>query len=201
MSGVSAVQKHLLADILQNRCQVCKFIKKRLQNRCFPMKFTKSLTKPFFYRTPPLWWLLLAVNVNQRKFMLWRKKWYTWMVLLRFVFLGNEYSSEFFQTLLAVSQFSSVAWKSQQSSRGVLEKKCFWKFRKWKVYSCKFCQIFKNIFFHGMPPVAASEKLKAEPVVRRCFVKKTFFKILLNSQENTCAKVSFYSLRNATLLK
>ena len=39
--------------------------------------------------------------------------------------------------------------------------------------------------------MAASEKLKAEAVVRRCSVKKVFLEILLNSQENTCARVSF----------
>ena len=32
---------------------------------------------------------------------------------------------------------------------------------------------------------------KAEAVVRRCSVKKVFLEILLNSQENTCATVSF----------
>ena len=57
-----------------------------------------------------------------------RKKWYTWTLLLRLVFLGNEYSSELFQTLLAVLHFSSVTRKSQkQSSRGVLLKKVFLK--------------------------------------------------------------------------
>ena len=30
MSGTSAVQKYLLADVPQNRCQACNFIKKRL---------------------------------------------------------------------------------------------------------------------------------------------------------------------------
>ena len=48
MSGPSAVQKQSLADVFQNRCQACYFIKKRLQHRCFPMKFTKSLRIPFF---------------------------------------------------------------------------------------------------------------------------------------------------------
>ena len=69
MSGASAVQKHSLADVLQNRCQACNFIKKRLQHRCFPMKFTTFLhNNTLFYRTPLLWWLLLAVNsVNQWK--------------------------------------------------------------------------------------------------------------------------------------
>ena len=62
--GCSAI----LADILPNRCQTCNFIKKRLQNRRFPVKFTKFLTTPFFYRKPLLWWLLLGVNcVNQWK--------------------------------------------------------------------------------------------------------------------------------------
>ena len=44
----SAVQTQSLADVLQNRCQACTFIKKRLQHRCFPLKFTKSLRTPFF---------------------------------------------------------------------------------------------------------------------------------------------------------
>ena len=48
MRGASAMQKQSLADVLQNTCQVCNFIKKRLQHRCFPMKLTKSLRAPFF---------------------------------------------------------------------------------------------------------------------------------------------------------
>ena len=33
--------------------------------------------------------------------------------------------------------------------------------------------------------------VSSEAVVRRCFIKKMFLEILQNSQENTCAKVSF----------
>ena len=44
-----------------------------------------------------------------------------------------------------------------------------------------------------------------EAVVRMCSVKKVILKISQNSQENTCARVSFFnkvaSLRPATLLK
>ena len=29
-----------------------------------------------------------------------------------------------------------------------------------QVFSCEFCGIFKNIFFHRIPPVAASEQKK-----------------------------------------
>ena len=86
-----------------------------------------------------------------------KKKWHTWTLLLRLVFLDNEYSSEVLRTLLAVPHFSNVARKSQkQSSRGVLLKRCFWKFRKPKAFYCEFCKIFKNIFFHRTPLVAAS---------------------------------------------
>ena len=126
MSGASAVQKQSLADVLQNGCQACNFMK-RLQERCFPTKFTKSLRTPFF--TEHLSTLMTASGSKQCKPMktyteslsCWKKKWYTWTVLLRLVFLDNEYSSEVFQTLLAVPHFSNVARKSQkQSSRGVL---------------------------------------------------------------------------------
>ena len=48
MSGASAVEKQSMADVLQNRCQACNFIKRRPQHRCFPMKLTKSLRTPFF---------------------------------------------------------------------------------------------------------------------------------------------------------
>ena len=44
-----------------------------------------------------------------------------------------------------------------------------------------------------------------EAVPKRCSVKKVFLKILQNSQENTCDRVSFFNkvagLRPATLLK
>ena len=51
MSGVCAVQKLSLADVLQNRCQAYNFIKKRLQHRCFPIKFTKFLRTLFLQNT------------------------------------------------------------------------------------------------------------------------------------------------------
>ena len=47
--------------------------------------------------------------------------------------------------------------------------------------------------------------LKAEAVVRTCSVKKVFLKISQNSQEKTCARVSFFNkvtgLKLATSLK
>ena len=54
MSGGIAVQKQSLANVLQNRCQACNFIKMRLQHRCFLMKFTKSLRTPFLQNTSTL---------------------------------------------------------------------------------------------------------------------------------------------------
>ena len=61
------------------------------------------------------------------------------------------------------------------------KKGVFENFAKQKVFSCEFYEIFKNTFFHRAPPVAASEKLKVEAVVRRCPVKKVFLEILQNS--------------------
>ena len=40
-----------------------------------------------------------------------------------------------------------------------------------------------------------------EAVAQRCSVKKVFLEILQNSQENTCARVSFLIKLQATLLK
>ena len=125
MSGANASQKHLLSDVLQ----ACNFIKKRLQHRCFAMKFTKSLRTPFFLQNTST--LMTASGSKHCKpmktyteiFILLRKKWCTWTVLLRLVFLDNEYSSEFFQTFLAVPHFSNIAWKSQkQLSRDSVKK-------------------------------------------------------------------------------
>ena len=51
--------------------------------------------------------------------MLPRKKWYTWTVLLTLVFLGKEYLSEIFQTLLAVPHFRKVAGKELKAEADV----------------------------------------------------------------------------------
>ena len=54
LSGVIVVQKQLLADILQSRCQACNLIKRRLQHKCFPTKFAKFLRAPFLQNTSTL---------------------------------------------------------------------------------------------------------------------------------------------------
>ena len=130
-----------MADVLQNRCQVCNFIKKR-------------------------------------------KKWYTWTVLLRLLFLGKEYSSKVFQTLLAVPDFSKVVVAEVFCKKGVLENfanhRCF----SWDLWD------FQEHRFHRTPPVAA-DQLKTEAVVQRCSLRKVCLEILLNSQKNTCARVFF----------
>ena len=90
------------------------------------------------------------------------------------MFLDKEYSSEVFQTLLAVLHFSKVAVAEVFCKKDILEN-----------FANRRCFLVK------IPPVVASEKLKAETVVRRCSVKKVFLEISLNSQRNTCARVSF----------
>ena len=62
--------------------------------------------------------------------------------------------------------------KARSSHPEVFCKKgVFENFAKEKVFSCEFSEIFKNNLFHRKPPLAASEKLKAEAV------KKLFLKI------------------------
>ena len=41
----------------------------------------------------------------------------------------------------------------------------------------------------GSPAYASTDLEKLDAVVRRCYVKKMFLKILQNSQENICVKV------------
>ena len=90
------------------------------------------------------------------------------------MFLDKEYSSEVFQTLLALPHFSKVAVAEVFCKKAVPEN-----------------FVNRRCFPVKIPPVVASEKLKAETVVRRCSIKKVFLEISLNSQENTCARVSF----------
>ena len=47
------------------------------------------------------------------------------------------------------------------------------------------------MMFLKLDYVFAPLSLSTKAVAQRCFVKKVFFKISQNSQENTCARVSF----------
>ena len=115
----------------------------------FSFEIYEIFRNNFFYRTPLLWWLLLAVNyVNNEnihwKLMLPRKKLYTWTVLLRLVFLGNEYSSEFFQTLLAVSHFMK---NPEAVVQGCSVKTVFLKISRTKCFPENFAKFRRISFF------------------------------------------------------
>ena len=84
--------------------------------------------------------------------MLPRKKWYTWTVLLSLVFLAKEYSSEVFQTQLAVSLFNKVAVKKLKVETVV--QRCSVK----KV----FLKILQNSQENAYAGVSFSIKLQAE---------------------------------------
>ena len=60
--------KNLHAEAVVRRCsskRLCNFIKKKLQCRCFPVKFSKFLRTPFFYKTHlvanPVFFAILAL--------------------------------------------------------------------------------------------------------------------------------------------
>ena len=84
--------------------------------------------------------------------MLPRKKWYTWTVLLSLVFLAKEYSSEVFQTQLAVSLFNKVAVKKLKVE--TVAQRCSVK----KV----FLKILQNSQENAYARVSFSIKLQAE---------------------------------------
>ena len=180
-------------DVFQNRCQACNFIKMRLQHRCFPMKFTKSLRTPFLQNTSTL---MAATGSKQCKPMkthteslcCWEKKWYTRTVLLRLAFLGNEYSSEFFQTLLAEPHLVALHEKAESSCPGVFCKKdVFENFANQRSFPVNFAKFSRIPFF-----IEHLRWLLLKAKSRNsCSIKKAFFEILPNSQENTCARVSF----------
>ena len=59
------------------------------------------------------------------------------------------------------------------------------------MFSCEFCELFKNTcFVEDLLKQKDFLKHQTEAVVQRCSLKKVFLEILLNSQENTFARVS-----------
>ena len=66
-----------------------------------------------------------------------------------------------------------------------------------QVFSCEFYEIFKNTFFTEHLRTTASDDIYAllllltEAATRGVLCKKVFLEISQNSQENTCARVSF----------
>ena len=72
----------------------------------------------------------------------------------------------------------------------ITDNKLFWKSICRLLSEKKLSESSKNTFI---------ETFKTEAVIQSCSPKKVFLKVSQNSQENTCARVSF--LRHATLLK
>ena len=101
------------------------------------------------------------------------------------MFLDKEYSSKVFQPLLAVPHFSKVAVAEVFCKKGVLEN-----LGNHRCFSVNFTRFSRTPFSYNTSG-AASEKLKAEAAVRRCSLKTVFLEVLLNSQEKTCARVSY----------
>ena len=108
-----------------------------------------------------------------------RKKWYTRTVILRLVFLDNEYSSE-------VSQTPHFCWhypifvtshEKSRSSRPELfyKKRCFWKFRKPKVFSCEFPENFQEHLFSWSTSGDCFWKYKSRSSRPEVFYKKGVF--------------------------
>ena len=103
------------------------------------------------------------------------------MVLLRLVFLDKEYSSEVFSWQSPIL----IAGKKQEAViQRCSVKRVFLKISQTTGFSCKFCEIFKSIFFQKTPLVAASVKACNCTKIRLshgsfCELSKTFWNIIL----------------------
>ena len=88
------------------------------------------------------------------------------------MYIDNEYSYEIFQTFWQYPILVTLHKKVRSNRPGVFCKKgVFENFAKQKCFPVNFAK------FSRTPPAAASEKLKAEAVPRRCSVKKVFLQI------------------------
>ena len=187
VNGANAVQKQLLVYILQNRCQACYFIEKRLQHRCFFMTFTKFLRTSFLQNNSTL---EAASGSKQCKPM----KAYTerlYAAEKEMIYLNGS-------SQVSASTFSKHCWqcpilvklqgKARRSRPEVFCKNSV-------LENFANHKTFKNTFFHRMPPLAASEKLKGELVIRRCSVKKDFLRNFSKfSGKHLCQSLFFTAL-------
>ena len=63
-------------------------------------------------------------------------------------------------------------------------------FQSMALFACLYRTVFQKNFLKVMDGYL-TEPVLSEAVARRCSVKKVFLKIPQNSQENTCARVSY----------
>ena len=156
MSGASAVRKQSMADVLQDRCQACNFIKKRLQYRYFPMKFMKSLRTPFLSNTSTL---MAASGSKQCKPM----KTYTESLCCQERNIPERYfQSQCFQVMNIHLSFSKHCWqypilvmlheKARSSRPEVFCKKgIFENFANQRCFPVNFAKFSKTPFFIEHP--------------------------------------------------
>ena len=106
------------------------------------------------------------MNTCTTKLMLLRKKWYTWTVLLRLVFLDKEYSPKVFLTLLAVPNFSKVTVGEVFCEKGVLEN-----FANHRCFSVNFARFSRTplLVCTRMPSICHSHVLVCNPYVTRMY--------------------------------
>ena len=112
--------------------QVCSSLKKRLQHRCFPVRPAKFLKIPFF--TEGFQWLLLTFNLCFQRCSKQKPLWHS-AVNIR------------------------VSWKKYllpRKSRSS-HRRCSGLQQPAKVFSCEYCEIFKNTYFEKNLWTAAYE--------------------------------------------
>ena len=207
VSRADVYQKQSFADVLQNRCAckfrkfhrkapllespfnkvasptAYKFIEKRLKHRWFPVKF---LRKSFF--TEQLWWLFVVYGCLHRLNLFWDP---TWQFFPFGVIIPNTKDVRYYYyicpcLLIAtgeiINKLSFEELKSVQinyfSGTVIVAR-----YLVWESY-LELCQTSMMVLF-------AKIMKRSGALVHSCSLKKVFLEISQNSQENTCARVSF----------
>ena len=154
--------------------QACNFMKKRLQHRCFPVKFTKFLRAPILKSicerlTASIYWFqILIVDSTHfsssyisilpeklRKdlvFSRFQGVW-KWNTGIKTVDISRSSCPEVFYK-------KGVLTNSTKFTGNTCASLFFNKVTLAQVFSCEFCEISKNTFWHRTPLVADSENLK-----------------------------------------
>ena len=149
------------------QASACNFIKKRLWHRCFSVNFAKFLRTTFLQNTTGR--LLLSFHLMN------------WVSVSMNIFLSNMKKNCITKTKNKQLMFSLIVFYQRN------QENCVDAGRE---------AITREIRIGGKQLLNKTQEVKQRRIQDRsshwkCSVEKVFLKILQNSQENTCARVSF----------
>ena len=88
------------------------------------------------------------------------------MRLTKKILHSQKHHSEMFYKIGTLKDFTIFTRKPQWWSLNLTKPETLSKKAQTQVFCCKYCEIFKNIFFCGTPPVAASRYTAPIPLIK-----------------------------------